>query len=100
MFDEFSVDGFKKWIKHSDTDSFKINHNQHKDNLIGQEIVSKLSLENIIRHMNAKDGNIDELASEFCEQGGSISEVRGKHFLIELDCGNFTIKKCFVKIKT
>jgi hypothetical protein len=97
---EYSVDGFRKWIKNNDQEPFKFTNKNSKDNLIGMELVSKLSLENVIRHMDAKDGNIDELAAEFCEQGGSVIEVKGKTFLIELDSGSFTIKRCFVKKKS
>jgi hypothetical protein len=93
----FSVEGFSDWIGHKkDEQSFEIKRPK-KHELIGMEVQPKLNLEKISNKINAIDGNIDQLVVDFFEMGGSIADVKGKEYIIEVDSGIFSIKRCYVK---
>ena len=96
---DFSVDGFSQWFKNNkDEPSFEIKRNK-KYELIGMEVVSRLSTDRLAHKMTAIDGNCDQLTLEFIENGGCINEVKGKEFVIEVDSGLFSIKRCYTKLK-
>lgn len=94
----FNVDDFKRWMKGQQEEIEPIRR-KPSQNLVGMTVESKLKLHRLIANMEAEGGNIDELASEFLENGGSVNKVNGKTFLIEVDSGSFFIKRCFVRKK-
>lgn len=94
----FSVDGFSNWFNSKDHDSsFEINKTK-KYELIGMEAKSKISPAKLVEKMNAIDGNCDQLAIEFFEDGGCITKIKGKEFIVEVSSGLFSIKRCYVEL--
>jgi len=88
-----SLDDFKKWI--SEQKSENVNKISR---LVGLKVESKLtSPKRLAKNIISYDGEIDDIASEFCEYGGTITEVEDVSFLIEVDSGTFTIHRCFVR---
>lgn len=95
----FSIDGFSDWFKNKDQESsFEIQKTK-KYELIGMEATSKISSRKLAEKMNALDGNCDQLALEFVESGGTITKIKGKEIVIEVDSGVFLIKKMYIEIK-
>lgn len=86
----FSLSDFKKWMTNQQKDE-----SQEKD-IIGLKVESKISIRKLVTRMETDD-NVDELAKEFKENGGVISEIDGNKLLIELDSGSFIIHKMHVK---
>ena len=89
----FSPEVFKKWMEQNE----KENIDKKNNSLIGVEVESKLGAKRLATHIEIKEGESVELAKDFCEQGGTIYDVRGRDFLIEVDSGFFYIPRFFVK---
>ena len=89
-----SLDNFKKWI-----DEQKSQGQEKISKLIGLQVESKLKPKRLAKHVDAHEGDLDEITTEFCEYGGYILEVNDSSFVIEVNAGNFSIPRCFVKKK-
>lgn len=94
---EFNLEQFKKWL--SEQKDEKIN-THFQSRLIGLEVESKLhNSKRVAKNIESYDGDLHEIAVNFVEYGGRISDVDGKMFCIETDEGSFVIHRCFVKKK-
>ena len=89
-----SLDNFKKWINEQ-----KSKKDEHISRLVGLQVESKLKPKRLAKHVDSHKGDLDEITAEFCEYGGYILEVCDNSFTIEVDSGNFSIPRCFVKKK-
>lgn len=85
----FSLEDFKKWMmEQQDAPSTK--------NFVGTEVISKVSLRRLKDQMHPEDGELDDLAEAFKEEGGTVMDVDGKTFIVEVNCGTFSIPRQFV----
>ena len=94
----FSLDDFKKWMRnHNEDESAQTHAEPKQSSLIGTVVESKIDEDRIQAKMKNPDGHPEDLSLEFFENGGVISDVDGKHFLIEVDSGSFLIHRAFVR---
>ena len=90
-FGPFNLNDFKKWM-HGQQD------NKSKSNMIGLEVESKISYKKLLsRIIETEEGETTEVAKDFKENGGTISEMDGQNILIEVSCGSFIIHRMYVK---
>jgi len=92
----FSFDDFRKWMK-DQNDQGDSHIKRPKKSLIGTIIESKVSLKKLISKMDLDEGDSYEVACDFHENGGTIVQVDGKNFLIEVDSGLFYIRRVYVR---
>lgn len=90
----FSPDEFKKWME---------THTPHQmdmpNPLIGTEVESKITGKRLAIRMKPKDGRVHDMVEDFMEKGGTIYDVQGREFLIEVTSGFFLIPRYLVKKK-
>ena len=88
----FNMGDFKKWIK-QDPDSLEMKRPSPK----GLVVESKVARKVLIRHMTTEDGTAKEMARDFVENGGTISDIDSTNFLIEVDTGSFFVPRRYVR---
>jgi len=94
MFSEFNVNNFKRWIKNQEEDG------DDTQELLGMKVESKINFKKLISRikiLDPEEGEEELLAKEFRQEGGTISDIDGNNFLIEVSSGSFTIHKMYVK---
>ena len=91
-----SLEDFKKWVAEQKDNVARFNQPK-SSSLVGLAVVSKLSAKRIAANVISFDGNLHEIAEDFKKNGGSIADVDGTTFLIEVSTGGFSIHRCFVK---
>lgn len=89
-FGPFNFSEFKSWMKNQQD----CNLNQ---NIIGLQVESKISFKKLITKIEVEDGELKEVAKEFIKSGGTIKEVNGQNFLIEVKKGIFLINRTHTK---
>lgn len=93
----FNLDDFKRWMRKTEEKTLDEGEIfERKSKLIGIEVESKIEEDRLLAKIEVEDGYPEELAFEFSENGGTISEVEGKKFLIEVDSGSFFIHRALV----
>lgn len=93
LFNLFNLNDFKKWIHDQQDDD----DSPSKPNLVGVHVESKVNVKKLISRIDVQEGEEVEIAKEFKQNGGTISEVDGVNLLIEVDSGSFIIHKMYVK---
>lgn len=63
---------------------------------VGLQVESKISTKKLMAVMQPEEGDTEELAKDFIENGGVITDVDEKLFLIEVDSGTFYISRSYV----
>jgi len=86
----FSLNDFKKWMDSQSDDSMR----KHQ---IGTMVESKISLKKLLDRIEPEDGELMELARDFKRNGGTLVQMDGQAFLVEVDSGRFVISRLFVK---
>lgn len=98
----FSMSDFKNWFaKQGDVEQFFELQEEKSDPLakfIGHEARPKVSKNKLLEKIEATSGDIHELIHEFCEDGGTISDVNGKNLCIETEGGHFEMPRFCVKV--
>ena len=93
-----SLDDFKKWMEQQEAETpFQSEHDRKKHDLIGVQVESKVGAKKLVAKMTPEDGEAEDLALDFLEFGGVISDTEGKNFLIEVDSGYFRIARHYVR---
>ena len=92
VFSLFNLNDFKKWM-HTQKEEIP-----SKQNFMGLHVESKVGFKRLISRMDVQDGEEEELAKEFKNHGGVISDIDEHNFLIEVDSGSFIIHKMYVKM--
>lgn len=92
----FSLDDFKKWMKDQKDLEPMDKPQRHKD-ILGTWVESKVRVRKLLDHMSAEMGDSHELAADFKHNGGTIEDVNGKNFLIEVSSGRFIIPRHLVR---
>jgi hypothetical protein len=90
----FSIHDFKKWMTENARNEFAL-HPQKKG--IGVLVEPRVSLSRVIKRMDAEDGEAEDMAKEFIENGGKILEIDGSLYLIEVTNGTFIIPRACVR---
>ena len=92
------VNDFKKWMKeHPDGSESDFDKPKRNKNFIGVVVESKVKLRKLLSKMQPESGNLNELAMDFVNNNGIISNIDGKVFLIEVDSGEFYIERHYVR---
>jgi hypothetical protein len=86
----FSIHDFKQWMSENATNQFNLH--QHKKG-VGVEVESRVSVKRLVTRMQPEEGDALELAREFKENGGKITEVDGSLFMVEVANGSFIIPR-------
>jgi len=89
----YNVDDFKKWMK----EQKDFNPEPMKNKFIGILVESKIKSKRLVSRIESQEGDPEELAADFKNEGGRIIDVEGKKFLIEVANGSFLIPRQFVK---
>ena len=82
---------FKKWL------SNQSNEKENRKPYVGLNVESKISESKLLSKIEPVIGELADLADEFHNYGGTISEIDGHQFLIETDHGSFFINRIYVK---
>lgn len=90
-FNMFNLNDFRKWIDTQKDES------PSRPHMIGVHVESKINTKRLVSRMEAQDGDEEELAKDFKQNGGVISEMDGSNVLIEVDSGSFIIHKMHIK---
>jgi hypothetical protein len=94
-FEFFPVNDFRRWMKdHSADEEFK--PSRKKINPIGLTVESKVGSRRLLQKMQPESGEIEELSMDFLSEGGTVIDVDGKTFLIEVASGEFYIERRYV----
>lgn len=91
LFNLFNLNDFKKWIHNQQEEK------QPKSNLLGVHVESKINVKKLISRIDVQEGEEIEIAKEFKQNGGTISEIDGTNLLVEVESGSFIIHKMYVK---
>ena len=67
----FSLNDFKKWMASQTDKPTRKSHGHAYANLVGLEVESKISPKRLVRKITVDEGDAQELAEDFCENGGS-----------------------------
>ena len=95
---KFSLDNFKKWMKeHHEEQTTMSQRPDENGSIIGTLVESKIGVGRLITKMEADGSNLEELAIDFRENGGQVTDVEGKDFVIEVASGCFRLHRAFVK---
>ena len=89
----FSLDDFKKWMK--DNGNFSMERN--RQTLEGTLIESKIPLRRLLEKITPEEGELNDLANEFNDNGGLIYEVNDTSFLVKVDSGMFYISRKYIR---
>lgn len=99
-----SLQDFKTWLDgQKDLSEFfnlGLDREGPNDKFIGSEVRTKVGEQKLLERMetdNAED--IQVLAREFVEDGGTVLAIDGKKIQIEVDSGSFYIPRFCVKIR-
>lgn len=88
-FEIFNLADFKKWIKKQEDVS--------NNTIVGLTVESKISKKRLSSEIEVQDGETEDIIKDFYENGGTINDVDGNIFLIEVNSGTFLIDRTFVK---
>ena len=92
----FSLDDFKRWMRHQKGPEPLNKPKRHKD-VLGTWVESKIGVRRLLDVMTSEVGDLEEIAVEFKQDGGTILDVDGKNFLIEVKHGTFIIPRHYVR---
>ena len=89
----FSLDDFKKWIQQQNAFSTVIKRTYY----IGTTVESDIPKKKLASRMCVREGNLGELAEDFAKKGGVVIDIDGKHLVVEVDSGSFSLPECCVR---
>lgn len=84
-------DNFKKWMKSQDEFDSSLNQN-----FIGLQVETRFGAKRILSKMTLESGKSHKVVKDFVENGGTVLDVVGEEFLIEVDSGSFLLNKNLV----
>ena len=88
----FSLDDFKKWMK--EYGNFAM---ERKPKLEGTLIESRIPVRKLLEKISPEEGELNNLAEDFYNNGGIIQEINDSNFLVKVDSGIFYLGKKYVK---
>jgi hypothetical protein len=93
MNDNFSFDDFKKWMLQQNGFSSTI----PRINYIGISVDSNIPKRKLSPYICVRDGTLEELVNDFSKHGGIVVDIDGKHLVIEVNSGSFSIPENCVR---
>lgn len=87
-FSYLNPDNFKKWMKNQEGFDPSIECSP-----VGLQAETRFGVKRIMGKMTLESGKAHKVAKDFVENGGTISEVVGDEYLIEVKSGSFLINK-------
>ena len=94
----FSVHDFKHWMSENATNQFNLQQPPKRKG-VGQEVESRVSLKRLLTRIEPEEGNIEDVAHEFKENGGKILEIDGSLLMVEVANGTFIIPRACCRRK-
>lgn len=92
----FSLNDFRKWMSKQADDPIPATN--HKKDLVGLRVESKISSKRLANRIDLQDGDLHEAIKDFHRNGGTVVERDGSMILIETDSGaTFFVPKCYVR---
>lgn len=90
-FGPFNLSDFKKWMEHQQDA-------KARPNMVGVQVESKIPYKKLVsRIIESEEGEVIDVAKDFKRNGGTVTDVDGHNFLIEVDSGSFLIHRMYVK---
>lgn len=89
----FSPDDFKQWLQQQGSFSAAI----PRANLMGLSVYSATPKRKLAPHMCVREGTLEELVIDFSKHGGTVIDIDGKHVVIEVKSGSFSIPECCIR---
>ena len=94
----FPIDEFKRWMKDHSTDQEDVfDKPKSGKKFVGTVVESKVGLRKLLTKMQPESGKLDELAIDFMNDNGTITDVDDRVFLIEVSSGDFYIERHYVR---
>jgi len=93
---DFNLDNFKKWMRGQTDFDPKSKPKSYRD-IIGIYVESKVSTKKLADKIEVAKGDLHEVVTDFKHDGGTVIDVNGKDFLIEVKSGSFTIPRFYVR---
>jgi hypothetical protein len=93
---ELSLEHFKRWME---SQPHFQSIDKPSDKLLGTIVESKVSMKKFASKLTMESGDVNKVLEEFQSNGGKISNIEGKNFLIETENGSFIIHKYYVRKK-
>lgn len=100
-----SLSGFKKWLSENSSENlaefFDISKEGEEAKSLsekyeGREVRTKVSRQKLLDRIET-EANVDDVVEEFIQDGGVISGVEGKKFLVETENYEFSVPRVCVK---
>ncbi len=91
----FSIHDFKKWMSENATNEFNLQQQGKKV----MEVEPRVSVKRLVARMEPEEGEADDLAREFEENGGRVTQVDGSLYMVEVANGSFVIPRGCVRRK-
>jgi len=99
---KFNFNEFKDWFsQQGDVEKFFEIDKEDANPLskfVGHDATPKVSKNKLLETVESASGDEFELITEFCEDGGVITDVNGKNLCIETDGGSFELPRFCVKV--
>jgi len=89
----FNLSDFRKWIQSQNLKSVEM----RKPDLKGLAVESKVSSKQLLSQISPEKGEAKDLVKNFIENGGTIRNIDGTNFLIEVESGSFYVNRRYVK---
>jgi hypothetical protein len=86
----FNMGDFKKWVEQQQESEFKFSRHEVR-------VEPKINAKKLAHKIIPEEGERRDLVLDFKENGGLVTDINGKEFLIEVDSGKFFISRQYVK---
>jgi len=93
MKNNFSPDDFKQWMQNQ----IGFSTNMSRTDYVGLTVNPMIPKKKLASHICVKEGNLEELVNDFAKHGGKVSEIDGKHLVVEVISGSFSIPQNCVR---
>jgi hypothetical protein len=87
----FNMGDFKKWITDNDT-----HFEMKKPSPKGLVVESKVDKKSLLKHVSTVEGDAYEMTVDFLENCGTVVDIDGKNFIIEVNSGTFSVPRNYV----
>jgi hypothetical protein len=89
----FSPDDFKKWMMKQSEFSIDIPRAQY----LGSFVDVNIPMKKLASKICVREGNLEELVEDFSKRGGKVIDIDGKHLMVEVNSGSFSIPECCIR---
>jgi len=94
---KFNLDQFRRWMRKDQKEHIVDRPPTNESDLMGTYVISKVPLTKLLEKIKCEN-DLEDIASEFSEDGGEIINTEEKMFEIQVPSGEtFTILRYYVK---